>query len=85
MSAPGYDPPLHSQVGYDYASTMRELLTKYTYSEIAERVGYKSVGAVSAVLEGRVPSHVHGEAMWALYKDTFGKKPPWPFKKTQAI
>ena len=81
MSAPTYDPPLHAQVGYDYAGALTELLKIYTYSEIAERIGYRSVGAVSAIKNGNVPSHVHGEALWALYKDTFKKKPPWPYAK----
>ena len=85
MSKVAYDPPLPHQVGFDYAGTVRELLTRFTYSEIAERCGYKSVGSLYAVMEGRVPSHVHGESIWALYKDTFGRKPPHPFKKTQAI
>ena len=85
MSTVNYDPPLPTQVGFDYSGAMTELLTRFTYSELADRIGYKSVGAVSAVRDGRVPSHVHGEAIWALYKDTFGKKPPHPFKKTQAI
>ncbi len=86
MNTISYDPPLHAQVGYDYIAAVRRLLTKYTYSELAERVGYRSVGAVSSVLDGRVPSHIHGEAIWALYKDTFGEKPSLTVcKKTQAI
>lgn len=67
---------LYEQVGFNYIEALAELLTRYTYSEIAHNVGYKSVGSITAVLEGKTPSHRHGEAIWALYVDTFGRKPP---------
>lgn len=63
-------------VGYDYVQAMVDLLTKFTYREIADRLGYKSTGSIAAVLKGHEPSHQQGEAMWALYLDTFNRKPP---------
>jgi hypothetical protein len=71
----------YADIGYDYVAAITELLKIYTYSEIAERVGYKSVGAVSAIKNGNVPSHVHGEAIFALYLEAFHQKPAWPYTK----
>ena len=68
--------PIHVQVGFNYVQAMIDLLTKFTYREIAERLGYSSVGSITAVLSGKVPSHLHGEALWLLYRDTFGRRPP---------
>ena len=85
MSAPDYNPQLHEQVGYDYAGALAELLKVYTYNEIAERIGYRSIGALAAIKKGNIPSHVHGEAMWALYRDTFHKKPPWPYVQKKEV
>lgn len=67
---------LYEQVGFDYIAAINDLLRKFTYLEIASHVGYKSTGSITAVLEGKTPSHRHGEALWALYCDTFGRKPP---------
>lgn len=66
----------HYQVGYDYAAAVIELLRVMTYEELARYLGYNSKGAISKVLDGAIPSHVQGEALWALYRDTFNKKPP---------
>lgn len=68
--------PLHEQVGFDYVATVRELLTKCTYEELAFSIGYESVGSISGILKGRTPSHLQGEALWAFYISHFGKKPP---------
>ncbi len=70
------DTPLYEQVGFDYVATLRELLTRMTFEEVAFNLGYRSNGSVTELLKGRIPSHKHGEAMWALYLNTFGKKPP---------
>lgn len=67
---------LHQHCGYDYVAAMSELLKRYTYQEIADRLGYKSTGSIAAVLKGHKPSHPLGEAMWALYVETFNCKPP---------
>lgn len=68
--------PIHEQVGFDYIAALRDLLTILTFKEIAGHVGYRSVGSVTAVLEGKIPSHIHGEAIWALYMEKFKRKPP---------
>ena len=68
--------PVHRQLGFDYVQAMVDLLTKFTYREIAERLGYNSVGSITAVLDGKVPSHLHGEALWLLYRATFDRRPP---------
>lgn len=71
------DDSLYEKVGFDYAKALRELLERLTYEEVARSVGYRSTGSVTAICyAGRIPSHRHGEAIWALYCDTFKRKPP---------
>lgn len=70
------DLPLHEQVGFDYVAAVRELLERVTYQELAFSIGYESVGSISGLLKGRKPSHIQGEALWAFYLATFGRKPP---------
>ena len=36
----------------------------------------QDVQVISKIMAGATPSHRHGEAIWALYVDTFGRKPP---------
>jgi len=66
----------HLGVGFDYTRAVAELLGKFTYQEIATNIGYRSVGSVTSILKGKVPSHLHGEALWVLYKRTFNRRPP---------
>ncbi len=66
----------HTDHGFDYAATVTELLQKFTYREIADRLGYSSVGSITSILDGKVPSHHHGEALWVLYQRIYGKRPP---------
>lgn len=73
------DLPLHEQVGFDYVATVRELLERMTYMDLALSIGYESVGSISGLLKGRRPAHPQGEALWALYIETFGRKPPLRF------
>ena len=68
--------PLYERAGFDYAGALRNLLKKMTYTELAGKIGYSSTGSITAVLKGHVPSHVHGQAIWSLYLETFGEKPP---------
>lgn len=68
--------PLHDLVGFDYVAALRDILKRMTYEELAFRIGYSSTGGITAVLKGRVPSHRHGEAIWALYLELYGRKPP---------
>ncbi len=71
--------PRHKRVGYDYVATVRDLLTRMTYEDLAFAVGYESVGSLSGILRGQVPGHIYGEAIWDLYVDTFSRKPPLRF------
>lgn len=68
--------PVHQGFGFDYAQAIKDLLKKFTYSEIVDRLGYRSVGSLTAILDGKIPSHMHGEALWVLYRETYGRKPP---------
>lgn len=63
-------------VGFNYAQALLELSHKMTYEQLAEAIGYESKTSIHKILNGTMPSHIHGEAIWALYCDTFGKKPP---------
>lgn len=68
--------PLLEKVGFDYAAALREMLQRLTYEELAFKIGYGSAGSLGGVLKGMTPSHRHGEAIWALYVEMFGRKPP---------
>ena len=69
--------PLYSRVGFDYVEALRALLQRMTYEEVAHSLGYRSTGPLGAIVKrGHVPSHQHGEALWALYVQMFGRKPP---------
>ena len=70
------DVSVHLGLGFDYVQAMKDLLERFTYREIAERLGYNSVGSITAVLDGKVPSHLHGQALWLTYWTTFGRRPP---------
>jgi len=70
------DLPLAELVGFNYSLTVMELLRVYRHRDLAERLGYESPGALQYVLNGSIPSHIQGEAIWALYLDTFQRKPP---------
>lgn len=62
-------------VGFDYAQAIRELNQAFTYAELAKELGYDNKASITAIRNGSMPSHIHGEALWALYCDTFGRKP----------
>lgn len=76
------DLPLYERVGFDYIRAIRDMLTRMTYEELAFNLGYKGASGISSLLNGKTPSHVHGEALWALYIDTFGKKPPLAIRQS---
>lgn len=69
-------PPLIKRVGYDYLGAVLELLTVMSYGELAKAIGYRSKGAISKILQGGLPTHAHGEAIWVTYREKFGTKPP---------
>lgn len=68
--------PIHEEVGFDYAAALLRIRAVLTYEEIAEAIGYESKGGVSNILKGKTPSHTRGEAIWALYLELFGERPP---------
>lgn len=74
--------PIHEEVGFDYAQTVRELNRVWTYDQIAECCGYESPRSVRNLLDLNpangpvIPSHRAGEALWAMYVETFGRRPP---------
>ena len=76
MNRPKWLPILPHQVGFDYAAALRELHEVMTLAQIAEVCGYESKGSVLNVLNGGIPSHPQGEAIYVLYVETFNRKPP---------
>ncbi len=70
------DVPLIKRVGFDYLGAVLELLAVMSYAELARAIGYSSKGAISKILQGGVPTHAHGEAIWVVYREKFGEKPP---------
>lgn len=72
--------------GFDYQRTVLELRVVKTYQQIAEFCGWASHSAVADVAAGRrIPSHPQGEALWILYLDLFGKKPPLNCPKADTL
>lgn len=64
-------------VGFDYSAALLRIRGKRTYAEIAEYCGYEDGSAISKIIQGdREPSHKRGEAIWVLYLELFGEKPP---------
>ena len=63
-------------VGFWYSQAIRELSHRMTYEHIADELGYKSKTSIFKILRGATPRHISGEALWALYVDTFHRKPP---------
>ena len=68
--------PPYPPSGFDYAQTVRELHGVMTLDQIAEYCGYETHVAVIKLLQGAVPSHPQGQALWVLYRAKFGHKPP---------
>ena len=68
--------PICEEVGFDYVATLLAIRNVMSYDAIAEVIGYRSKGGISALLRGAIPSHVQGEALWALHVELFGTRPP---------
>ena len=62
--------------GFDYARAVLDLRGKMSYEEIAYICGYEGPSSVFRVMNGVIPSHPRGEAIWALYVRVFKRKPP---------
>lgn len=72
-------------VGFDYAKAVLEILRVKTYEDVAAYLGYESVGAISRILGGSVPSHPIGEAIFVLYRELFGRKPPMTTEQATGV
>lgn len=68
--------PPHVPVGFDYAAAVEKLHSKLSYAHIAEFCGYETAVSLLKVSRGATPSHPQGEAIWVLYRNTFGQRPP---------
>lgn len=69
---------LPNQVGFDYSRAVLEINhSGWSYERIADYCGYEDKSAISRIASGdRTPSHPAGEAIYILYVELFGKKPP---------
>ena len=68
--------PLCEIVGFNYSAATLELLRVMTYDDLKDKLGYQSKGSISQLIDGVIPAHDKGEALWAVYVDTFRRKPP---------
>jgi len=69
------DPPV--PVGFYYAQALLDLRNRLTYAQISERLGYDGASSISDIInKGVIPSHIRGEALFVLYVEIFGHKPP---------
>lgn len=69
------------QAGYDYPAAILELRNRFTYDEIAQYCGYESSKSIGWILRGKEPKHRSGEALYILFVETFGRKPPQHIKR----
>lgn len=70
---------LQNEVGYDYSRAVLEInhAGGWSYEDIAEFCGYEGRSAIARVASKAItPSHPRGEALYILYVELFGKKPP---------
>lgn len=72
-------------VGFNYSMALLAIRKHRTYEEIAAYLGYDSVGAIGKVIQGSVPSHPVGEAIYVLYRELFGTKPPMSSSQATGI
>lgn len=63
-------------VGFDYVKALLDIRRQKTYEQIAEYCGYEDRSAVARVISGAIPAHPQGEAIWSLYVELYGSKPP---------
>lgn len=69
--------PLHKEVGFRYSDAVLQLREFFNYDELAIVLGYKHRSSVSKILKGAIPSHRAGEALWILFIEVYGHKPPY--------
>ena len=63
-------------VGFNYSLAILQILKVRTYDQVAAYLGYESVGSISGLIDGSLPSHPVGEAIFVLYREIYGAKPP---------
>ena len=63
-------------VGFDYAQAVRLIHKLMPYAKIAEFLGYESPQSIAGIMAGAIPHHPQGEAIWVLYHELYGIKPP---------
>lgn len=73
------------EAGFDYVRALLDLRTRFTYDHIAEYCGYDSKGTIASILSGAIPLHPQGEAIYILYVETFGRKPPRVVQKSEPL
>lgn len=72
-------------VGFDYAAALLRIRGERTYAQIAEYCGYDSPQAIGKVINGAIPAHPQGEAIWALYRELFDEKPPHNYAQASGM
>lgn len=72
-------------VGFDYAQALIDIRGHMTYDQIADVCGFVDKAAVARVVNGKIPRHPQGEAIWAVYLEIFGRKPPMPEQNLHGI
>ncbi len=72
-------------VGFDYAKAVLEIRKRMTYEEIAACLGYEYASSVGNIVNGRIPNHPQGEALFVLYLELFGRKPPMTAEQASGV
>jgi hypothetical protein len=61
--------------GFDYRKAILRIRGKMTYQEISEYCGYENASSIARILQGTIPLHPQGEAIYYLYCNLFNEKP----------
>lgn len=78
---------LPHEVGYDYRQAVLEINHGgWSYEQIAFFCGYEDRSSIARVAAGqRIPNHRAGEALYILYVELFGEKPPLNVADSQQL
>lgn len=75
-----------NEVGFDYARTVLEInRAGWSYEQIALFCGYESKGTIAGIIQGAMPGHREGEALYILYVELFNRKPPLNVQGTEQL
>lgn len=61
--------------GYNYKRAVLRLRSRMTDSALAKKLGYSHRNSILKLVNGAIPLHPVGEAIYILYVETFGEKP----------